>query len=1101
MLSGLELIERVARGGSATVWRARHMHTNHPLAVKFLRREWRDRGDVLLAEAEALSRLDHRHIATIFDVGHLEKALEIDGEEIAAQTPYIVMEWADQGTSLANRGGWERGHLTTVLDQTLGALAHIHALGLLHLDIKPSNVLLSSHEDRTRAEVRVVDLGLWSLRGEDGQANFGTPGYMAPERRASAQADLYGVGMMALVLAGAVLPHEHDDAASASALAAFSPQWRAWIERCIAHDPRERFSSAALAREALASLDTIALPLPLRSARTFFVEDDTTAYSTMIGESLEAMTLGERGVAWREPVVAVSDSGELGVSDVPTFPADWRLPHTPRAIRRLAGTGRGVFAQRELRFVGRIEERERLWRMLETSEQTNTLATVCIDGEEGIGRSALAAWFGRRVVELTGGCLLEVVAVEGRRKLEAYLDVIDRLEDGDVGLTRAIEVRSSALREAIRSAATGGRVLVEEWQALELCRDMLAHIASHTRVLLHFQNIEPSGAFHNLFESLRSDPLEVGFGAMVLATHVDDEIVQDIPEQQLVRLEPPPHEIAAIINQSLGLDPMIIDELARRSGGNPGFVRRMILGWLRRGWLEEGSRGLTLGSWDDPWLPPETLTLEARVEDVLEASSEEERRALAALVLVEQAPGLEDRAEHREGALERSLSMLGLRFPEGLYARLLLEDHARRARGHASRPRLTRELLVVLERALEDVFASSESGVVATVLEALDPALSDARATTFRLWRASALARAKDGQGALDMLRRSLIAGLDPEVATRCLELVEQLERAGVGASDPHARQELLLLRARALYSLGDHDADAVLDELGVPGAATPLASRFAYHEMRLIALLGRGLFKEAKEVGAQLERMLEEAPVDGLRARIYTGLARLAIHSKDFPSAIEHARAGSEICENLNEPLIELSVRNMYAIALQESGGHDLARPQLERCFELAQTLGSSRFQVMALNSLGDLEMRQKQWAAARHWLRQGLEVGRHRYPLAAYLHGNLAWAALNEEDALADEALEHIDEALSRLADEPSIVRTFLIELRQYALAMLDQPVAWDACMSQLDELLEQLDAAHEEGVAGAMASAELWRDRGDSARAERALEMATRLKAAFA
>ena len=202
-----ELIERVARGGSATVWRARHMHTNHPLAVKFLRREWRDRGDVLLAEAEALSRLDHRHIATIFDVGHLEKALEIDGEEIAAQTPYIVMEWADQGTSLANRGGWERGHLTTVLDQTLGALAHIHALGLLHLDIKPSNVLLSSHEDRTRAEVRVVDLGLWSLRGEDGQANFGTPGYMAPERRASAQADLYGVGMMALVLADHKLLH------------------------------------------------------------------------------------------------------------------------------------------------------------------------------------------------------------------------------------------------------------------------------------------------------------------------------------------------------------------------------------------------------------------------------------------------------------------------------------------------------------------------------------------------------------------------------------------------------------------------------------------------------------------------------------------------------------------------------------------------------------------------------------------------------------------------------------------------------------------------------------------------------------------------------
>jgi serine/threonine protein kinase len=65
MFRELDLVEPIAKGGSSTVWLARHKHTGHPLAVKFLRREWASRAEVLLAEAEALSRLDHRHVATI----------------------------------------------------------------------------------------------------------------------------------------------------------------------------------------------------------------------------------------------------------------------------------------------------------------------------------------------------------------------------------------------------------------------------------------------------------------------------------------------------------------------------------------------------------------------------------------------------------------------------------------------------------------------------------------------------------------------------------------------------------------------------------------------------------------------------------------------------------------------------------------------------------------------------------------------------------------------------------------------------------------------------------------------------------------------------
>ena len=141
---------------------------------------------------------------------------------------------------------------------------------------------------------------------------------------------------------------------------------------------------------------------------------------------------------------------------------------------------------------------------------------------------------------------------------------------------------------------------------------------------------------------------------------------------------------------------------------------------------------------------------------------------------------------------------------------------------------------------------------------------------------------------------------------------------------------------------------------------------------------------------------------------------------------------------------------------------------------------------------------MRLGQWRDAQHWLRLGLEVGRQRYPLAAYLHGNLAWAALHDDQV--NTAREHIDEALSRLADEPSIVKAFLLELKQYALAIQDEPHAWDACMDSLDRLLDQIEAAHEEGVEGAKQSATLWESRRDTARATRARRLQERLLAAF-
>ncbi|MEC9400610.1 MAG: serine/threonine-protein kinase, partial [Myxococcota bacterium] len=634
MFRELDLVEPIAKGGSSTVWLARHKHTGHPLAVKFLRREWASRAEVLLAEAEALSRLDHRHVATIYDMGVLSKPYALADEQFAAQTPYIVMEWADQGTSMMHRGRWERGHLKTVLEQTLGALSHIHARGLFHLDIKPSNVLLARDERLEYAEVRVVDMGLWSLRGEDGEAHFGTPGYMAPERRASVAADVYGVGMMALALAGEVLPREHDEDAIARMLSVFSPEWSAWLKCCVAREPESRFSSAVLAREALLMLEPSCLPLPLDVRAASLPEVDTTAYSTFIETQISAMSLSPK----IDPLPIESPRREQGAqlptfSEVPILPRTWRLPHPPRPIRRLAGVGGGVFAQRALRFVGQEDVRDKLWQLLIKSEDRGEASLVRVCGEQGSGRSTLAAWFGHRVAELSGGCFVEVSAVQGRRRLESCLDVIDALAASDVVFSEELTERARSLREAILGHATGGRVLAEEWQLFDVCRAYISAMASHGRLVLHLHGVSSSSSWESLIEALHASPIEARHGVVILATHVDAE-VGDIFDAK-VSLEPlPPQEIGAIVNQSLGLDPLVIDELARRSGGNPGYVRQMVLAWLQRGWLVPGPKGLMLGSWDEPWLSPEALALEPRITAWLEPSDADARRALAALVLV-----------------------------------------------------------------------------------------------------------------------------------------------------------------------------------------------------------------------------------------------------------------------------------------------------------------------------------------------------------------------------------------------------------------------------------------------------------------------------------
>ncbi len=196
-----QLDQPIGAGGYSEVWCASDTVLARPVAVKLLHPGYAQHADALVrfhAEAKHAGALAHQNIARVYDYG------EPPGEQ-----PFLVMELIE-GPSLAHvltRGPLPAAHTMDVLAQAACGLEAAHAEGLIHRDIKPGNLLLAP--DGT---VKVTDFGIAHAVGSapltlTGML-LGTPGYLAPERAAGAQAtpstDLYALGIVAYeCLAGA----------------------------------------------------------------------------------------------------------------------------------------------------------------------------------------------------------------------------------------------------------------------------------------------------------------------------------------------------------------------------------------------------------------------------------------------------------------------------------------------------------------------------------------------------------------------------------------------------------------------------------------------------------------------------------------------------------------------------------------------------------------------------------------------------------------------------------------------------------------------------------------------------------------------------------
>jgi tetratricopeptide (TPR) repeat protein len=191
-LRDFDLLRPIGDGATGRVWYGVHRTTGTPVAVKTLHRFLHDPEIIGLfeREARAIASLDHPHVVALLDFGTVDaESAHRAGDRLTEGAPFLVMEHISGGTLAAPPVRSEPG-LHEVLTVLLAALGHAHSRGVLHRDLKLSNVLRAGPGD-LRPGLRLVDFGIaWFARGDDDLFSVGTPAYMAPEQLAGEPGDL-----------------------------------------------------------------------------------------------------------------------------------------------------------------------------------------------------------------------------------------------------------------------------------------------------------------------------------------------------------------------------------------------------------------------------------------------------------------------------------------------------------------------------------------------------------------------------------------------------------------------------------------------------------------------------------------------------------------------------------------------------------------------------------------------------------------------------------------------------------------------------------------------------------------------------------------------
>lgn len=247
--------ERLGRGGMGAVYKALAPITNRVVALKillprddlFVDLVGEDKlREIFIEEARIMGRIDHEHIAKIVDC---------DG---SAEVPFIVLEYFARslGSLVKDSTRIKISRAISIdmayhyIHQTLRGLERLHFAGIIHRDIKPHNLMITSDN-----QIKIIDFGLCKERGEDKMVipgmQVGSPYYTAPEQERNPQnaderSDLFSVGVIAYrLLTGRLVNHRDQSVPSPSTFnTSLNGDWDELLLKSIKVKTEHRFQSA-----------------------------------------------------------------------------------------------------------------------------------------------------------------------------------------------------------------------------------------------------------------------------------------------------------------------------------------------------------------------------------------------------------------------------------------------------------------------------------------------------------------------------------------------------------------------------------------------------------------------------------------------------------------------------------------------------------------------------------------------------------------------------------------------------------------------------------------------------------------------------------------
>lgn len=243
LIPGCEILEFIDRGGMGAVYKARQRSLNRIVAIKVLppsHQEEHNFAERFKREITTLAMLNHPHIVAIYDSGEAEGGLL-----------YYVMEYMDGSTLMKQmtEGGMTPRQKLNAVTHICAALQYAHDKGVVHRDIKPTNILVDS-----KGTVKIADFGLAKMLQEDGGSILltrsgdavGTPEYVAPEvingdHPVDHRADIYSLGVMLYFM---LTGHTPKGAWQPPSFSGADKRLDDVVNRALRNNPDERYQNA-----------------------------------------------------------------------------------------------------------------------------------------------------------------------------------------------------------------------------------------------------------------------------------------------------------------------------------------------------------------------------------------------------------------------------------------------------------------------------------------------------------------------------------------------------------------------------------------------------------------------------------------------------------------------------------------------------------------------------------------------------------------------------------------------------------------------------------------------------------------------------------------